>query len=220
MASTSDPPPSSTDTGVLVRHVPLWQLFLAFLKVSARGWGGGTGTTYVLHRELVNRGWITSGQFAVDWGLSRLAPGINLFAVAVMIGYRLNGPLGSVVSLIGFMLPASIITLILTIGFSEINANPLGASIVKGVVPVTAALTFALAWEMGADFVPWQERGIVALMAVGTLVCFVLVVTLHVSVAIMIIAGAGFGAFFLQPRRRGKPAPSPLPSPPQGERGG
>jgi chromate transporter len=208
MASASDPrTPSSGEVGVLVRHVPLWDLFTVFLKVSVRGWGGGTGTVYVMHRELVRRGWITSGQFAVDWGLSRLAPGINLFAVAVMIGYRLNGPLGSIVSAIGFMLPASIITIVLTMAFAEITSNPIGASLVKGAVPVTAALTFSLAYELAAETAPWPERRITAMMGVGVLLCFGLVVVFQVPVAIMIIAGAVLGGFFLQPRTqpRGQP---------------
>src|SRR5437588_713638 len=82
---------------------------LAVMKVSARAWGGGVSTIYMMDEELVRRGWITHAQFALDFGLARLVPGINLLAMAVIFGYRLNGPLGSIVAPVGLMVPASAI---------------------------------------------------------------------------------------------------------------
>lgn len=187
------------ELGVLAHDVPLWTLFIAFLKVSTRAWGGGSGTIYTMHRELTQRGWITSGQFALDFGLSRVVPGINLLALAVIVGYRLNGPLGSIVCTVGLMLPASVITLLLTVGFAELTSNPIGGSMVQGAVPVTAALTFALAYENAAGVMPWRERRVAALMAAAMLATFLLVVLLHLSVAVMIIAGAVAGVLFFRP---------------------
>src|SRR5687768_18491159 len=100
-------------------------------------------------QQLVKRGWITQAQFTLDFGLSRLVPGINLLAVAVMLGYRLGGLPGSLAAMTGLMAPPTAITIALTVGFVELTANAIGASVVRGMVPVTAALTFALAYEQG-----------------------------------------------------------------------
>ena len=105
------------EIGVLAHDVPSWQLFLAFAAISVTGWGGGTGTIYTMRHELVRRGWITSAQFGLDFGLSRIVPGINLIALAVIVGYRLKGAGAPSWRAFAFVLPFSLITLMLTIGF-------------------------------------------------------------------------------------------------------
>jgi len=84
-----------------------------------------------MNHELVRRGWITSAQFGLDFGLSRIPPGINLIALAVILGYRLNGLLGSIVSGIAFVVPFSLITLVLTIGFVSVTSNPIGGGVAE-----------------------------------------------------------------------------------------
>jgi chromate transporter len=187
------------EIGVLARNVPLRDLLIAFLSISVRSWGGGSGTTFTMHQVLTRRGWITSGQFALDFGLARLVPGINLIALAIMTGYRMNGWPGAIVSTIGFMVPASIITLILTVGFAELTSFPAGEAIVKGVIPVTAALTFALAIENATGVLPRRERRVLGLMGLYMAGSFVASAVLHVSVVFIILAGAVAGALFFRP---------------------
>lgn len=180
----------------------LWQLFVAFAIMSAKSWGGGAGTTYTMHQELVRRGWSTSAQYVLDLGLARLVPGINLLAVAVMVGYRSFGVAGAVVAQAGLLLPASLITLILTVGFVEITAHPLGKAAVQGVIPVTAALTYAMAQENARGALPWGERRAMALMALYGAIAFASVAIFHLSVVLPIIGGAIYGALLLRPPER------------------
>jgi chromate transporter len=187
------------EIGVLAHNVPVWQIFMAFARISVTGWGGGTGTIYTMHHELVRRGWITSGQFGLDFGLSRIVPGINLSALAVIIGYRLNGIWGSVAATLGFHLPFSLITMVLTIGFVGVTTNPFGDSAVKGAVAVTAGLTFALALETAQSWLPWRERVPAVLMAICIVVSFVLVAFAQVNVAIVIVGSAIIGALLFRP---------------------
>lgn len=190
---------------ILVRSVPLRSLLRTFLAISLRSWGGGTATIYNMHRDLVQRGWITSAQFTLDFGLSRLVPGINLLATSVMLGYRLHGVLGSGVCLMGLMLPASLVTLALTMGFAELTSNPIGGAVVRGVVPVTAALTFALAYETAVGIIPRGEWRASALMGCYAIASFVLVTAFQVSVALVIVAGVLAGALFFAPPREAAP---------------
>lgn len=191
------------EIGVLVHNVPLRQLFWAFARISVRGWGGGSGTIYTMSHELVRRGWITSAQFGLDFGLSRIPPGINLIALAVILGYRLNGVRGSVVAGIAFVVPFSLITLVLTVGFVNVTSNPIGGSAVHGAVAVTAALTFALAIETAQSWVPWRERRIALLMSCCIAASFVLVAIVHLSVVFVILGGGVAGALFLRPPEGG-----------------
>jgi chromate transporter len=189
----------SGEVGILVHDVPLRQLFLTFFKISCIAWGGGAGTIFTMVQELTRRGWITREQFALDFGLSRIVPGINLLAVAVMLGYRLNGPLGSIVSCIGFTMPASIITLVLTVGFAEVTSTAIGGAAIKGAVAVTAALTFALAYQTAVEIIPWKERRQATLMIAYAFGSFLLVSAFHVSVAVVIVLGGVLGVLFFKP---------------------
>lgn len=190
------------EAGVLARDIPALQLFWAFLVIGARSWGGGSGTIYTMLQQLVKRRWITQAQFTLDFGLSRLVPGINLLATAVILGYRLGGPLGSFSAMAGLMVPPTIITVGLTMGFVELTTNPIGAAVVRGMVPVTAALTFALAYEQGAAIVPWQEIRTCVLMAAYALLSFVLLAIYQVQVALIIVVGILLGAVFLGPPKK------------------
>lgn len=191
------------EAGVLVRDLRPWLVFWAFLIIGARSWGGGSGTIYTMLQQLVKRGWITQAQFTLDFGLSRLVPGINLLAVAVILGYRLAGSPGAVAAMLGLMVPPTAITVALTMGFVELTANPLGAAVVRGMVPVTAALTFALAYEQGSAIVPWGEIRACVLMAAAAIASFVLVAFYQVPVAYVIVAGIALGAFLFAPPRDG-----------------
>jgi chromate transporter len=199
-------PEQPGETGVLVHDLPPWPLFWAFTLIGVRSWGGGTSTIFVMVQQLVKRGWITQAQFALDFGLSRLAPGINLLAVAVMLGYRLGGLVGAFAALSGLMLAPTIITIILTASFLELTSNPIGASVVKGVVPVTAALTFALAVEQAGAIMPWREVRTAILMALYGGLSFVLVAFYHAPVALVILAGIILGAVLFSPPADRKPA--------------
>ncbi len=198
----SSTPTRPGEAGILVDHVPAASLFWAFFKMSVRSWGGGSATIYIMHNDLVRRGWINSPQFALDFGLSRLVPGINLLSTAIIFGYRLNGLVGSIAAILGLMLPASLITLGITAVFAELTGNPLGNAVVQGAVPVTASLTFALAYDNAREIMPRGEWLILALMAAYAIACFVLVAFLHISVAFVIIGGALIGALLFSPSER------------------
>ncbi len=205
MTSGTDPTgPRPGDAGVLTRDVSLWQIFQGFLWISVRAWGGGAGTTFVMQQDLVRRGWITPGQFALDWGLSRIVPGINLLAMSVMVGYRLAGTSGALLGITGLMLPASIITVILTVGFVELTQQPIGIAAVKGAVAVTAAMTYALALDNARGVMPRDNPRILIPMLLFTTSCFLAVAVLHLSAAMAIILGGVFGAIFLRPPEAGE----------------
>ncbi|MBM2809749.1 MAG: Chromate transporter [Chloroflexi bacterium] len=198
--------------------MPAWKLLVVFSWISARSWGGGSGTIYAMHQELVRRHWLTSAQFTLDFGLARIVPGINLLATAVMTGYRLRGVPGSIAAITGLMWPASLITVVITIGFAQIMSNSIGTAMVQGAVPVTAALTFALARDMAKGSVPWKDRRIAILMALYAVVCFFLVAALQVSSAVGIIAGALLGIVVFRPSEQRDASRVP-PTPTKGEGG-
>ena len=83
--------------------VPLASLFLVFFRVGLFSFGGGlSGWVY---REVVTmRGWMSDDDFFSGLALSQILPGANITNLAVYIGQRLRGPLGSLCALTALMI--------------------------------------------------------------------------------------------------------------------
>src|SRR5512141_2473396 len=89
-------------------------LFLIFLKAGL-AFGGGLGILAVLEEELVTRRQVISREdFLTYYGISRIVPSGSMTALAVAYGYRLGGVWGTVIALTALVIPAFILTVLLT----------------------------------------------------------------------------------------------------------
>jgi chromate transporter len=132
-----------------------WAIFGVFLKIGLSSFGGGTTTMTLMQRELVQRrGWITAEQFALSAGLSNITPGINLLAQTILIGRWLAGWPGLLGGLLGLLVPAAVITVLLSVVFVAVSHAPLAVAALHGVIPATAGMTLAMAVGLWPRAVP------------------------------------------------------------------
>jgi chromate transporter len=76
-------------------------LFWIFFRLSLVSFGGVFGLLPELQRILVDdRHWLTADQFMQSFVVGQLVPGPNM-AMCALIGYRVAGPAGALVSAIG-----------------------------------------------------------------------------------------------------------------------
>jgi chromate transporter len=83
--------------------VPLAALFTAFLTVSLCGIGGGGGIVWARRIAVENRRWISDGEFADVVSLCQFMPGPNIVGIAVCVGAKLRGAIGTIAALCGFL---------------------------------------------------------------------------------------------------------------------
>jgi chromate transporter len=118
----------------------------AWVAVGTQSVGGGTSTLLLIRRLAVERaGWMSAREFGEAWALSQLSPGIHLVALAGLIGRRVAGWRGVLVSVAGMMIPASAITVALTAGYASIADSALARAALAGIAPVTGGMTIAAA---------------------------------------------------------------------------
>ncbi|GMB00080.1 chromate transporter [Pelosinus sp. IPA-1] len=92
-------------------------LLFAWLRIGFTSFGGGAITQYLIQESFIYKHkWITAEEYANIIAMCQIAPGINIIAYTILIGKRLAGWVGIVVSLIGLILPSAAIT----IGISSI----------------------------------------------------------------------------------------------------
>ena len=85
------------------RPVSLTALFTAFLTVSLCGVGGGGGIVWTRRIAVENRRWISDREFADIVSLCQFMPGPNIVGIAVCVGAKMRGAIGTIAALCGFL---------------------------------------------------------------------------------------------------------------------
>ena len=176
------------------------ELARAWFDISTQSFGGGTSTLFMIRRVLVDRlHWITLREFTEAWALCQLSPGIHLVALAGLLGQRIAGVRGVLVSVAGLMVPAAIITAVLTAGFGQIAQHPLTIAALAGIAPVSGGMAIGLALAT-AGSVMQRGRLVIIDVAVVAAAFTVLLANAQLTIGVILVA-ALFGALFLGRKR-------------------
>jgi chromate transporter len=132
--------------------VSLGVLFRLFLKIGL-SFGAGTGMSAVLQDELVRkRQAIARREFMALYGLARLVPSGSMTALAVAIGYRYQGWIGTLAALSAMILPGFTLTVLLTVVYTLL-ANSTGLKVINlTLMPAALAIVIVSAFNLGREF--------------------------------------------------------------------
>ncbi len=193
-----------------------WQLFRIWASIGLQSFGGGASTTLLIQRVFIEKHkWLSMEEFAHLWNLCILTPGINLVALTVLIGKKLGGTWGIVVSLAGMLLPSATITCLLAALFIQIEHVAAVQAIFRGVIPATGGIMLVVGLNFALPLIrKGYKEGFFYLLVSGILIfaCALAVIFLKLSVIIVILGAAFLGTLFFS----SKSAP-PLLEEEQGE---
>jgi chromate transporter len=171
-----------------------WRLLWIWTVIGAQSFGGGSATLYLIRRVAVERhGWLTDDDFTRYWGICQIAPGINILGLVILIGWRVAGAVGAVVSLGGLLLPSAAITVALTSIYASIRQAPVVRAAIAGVVPATVGLGLLLAFTMVRPLLnrARREGRAATLAAIVLLLASSIVAALGRTPVLAILWGAG-----------------------------
>jgi chromate transporter len=133
------------------RKVSLIGLFLSFFKIGAFTFGGGWAMIPLIRRELVQeKKWMEDGEFVDLLALAQSAPGPIAINTAVITGYKIKGPIGSVFCALGSALPSFIIIILVAMFLVDIRGTDAVTAVFQGVRPVIFGLLIAAVWQIGS----------------------------------------------------------------------
>jgi chromate transporter len=126
----------------------LGELFLGFLSIGARSFGGVMPWA---HRVMVEeRRWMTEADFAETIGLCQFLPGPNIGNASIVVGKRWFGVRGSLVAFLGlFALPFVWVLALFALYADFAATNPTLRAIVTGVGAAGAGLFIGTAIKLG-----------------------------------------------------------------------
>jgi chromate transporter len=121
------------------RHVSLTALFTAFLTVSLCGIGGG-GIVWARRIAVENRRWISDAEFADIVSLCQFMPGPNIVGIAVCVGARMRGAIGTIAALCGFLVIPWAVGFLLGVLYLEYAHVTVLRNILGGIAAAAAGL--------------------------------------------------------------------------------
>ena len=127
----------------LERAVPLTALFNAFLAVSLGGIGGGGGIVWARRITVEKRRWLSDSEFADIVSLCQFMPGPNIVGIAVCVGAKLRGTIGTIGAVSGFLVIPWTIGLSVGLLFLEYAHLTVLRNVLGGIAATAAGLLIA-----------------------------------------------------------------------------
>jgi len=135
-----------TGTELVKNRIPLATIAREWTRIGLTGFGGPPAHIALLRQLVVEReGWMDASSFQDANAACGLLPGPASTQLAIFCAYRVGGPVGAIVGGLGFILPAVVLILLLSLLFLE-HSPPLwvrgagaGAGAAVAAVAVAAA---------------------------------------------------------------------------------
>ena len=145
----------------------LLELAVVYGQLSLLAFGGANAVIPEMQRQVVDvHHWMTPHEFAALYALAQAAPGPNMMVVS-LVGWRVAGVWGALVTTGAVALPSSILTFFVAGVWYRFKDAPLRKAIQSGLQPVTAGLIAASAvLIVQSTTIDWTA-GLVTITAMG-----------------------------------------------------
>lgn len=126
-----------------------FKLFISTFYISAFTFGGGYVIIPLLRKKFVDEyGWIDEEEMLDLVAIAQSSPGAIAVNGAIVIGYRLRGLPGVLISIIGTILPPFIILSLISIAYTAFIGNEIVQCVLKGMQAGVAAVIIDVAIDM------------------------------------------------------------------------
>jgi chromate transporter len=123
----------------------LAQLAALYAQLSLLAFGGANAVIPEMQRQVVDvHHWMGVHEFAALYALAQAAPGPNMMVVS-LIGWRVAGVWGALVTTVAVAVPSSVLTLLVSRAWYRFKDAPWRKALQAGLQPVTAGLIMASA---------------------------------------------------------------------------
>lgn len=126
------------ETAAKAATVFTWEIFLEFLIIGATSFGGVV--PYLRESLVTKRRWIDDKEFVEMLSISQSLPGLNATNMAVLVGEKLRGVMGSVAGILGICLPGGLLMFAVGIFYHHHGDHVWITAALKGVAAAAVGL--------------------------------------------------------------------------------
>jgi chromate transporter len=177
-------------------RVSIGQIFLEFFIIGATSFGGVV--PYLRGSLVTKRQWIDDKEFVEMLSISQSLPGLNATNMAILVGEKLRGALGSIVAIVGICLPGAVLMYIVGMFYRIHGDHVWVTAALKGVA--AAAVGLILSTVVGLSKKSLEGKFDFVFMALTVIA----VNRLHLGIPRTLVVVGVLAILFHRPRKKQK----------------
>lgn len=167
-----------------------WTLFLSTLTISTFTFGGGYVIISLLKKKFADElGWIEEKEMLNLAAIAQSSPGAVAVNASILVGYKVAGLAGALISILGTILPPFVIISVISLCYTAFRDNVIVAAVLRGMQSGVAAVIADVTVNLcGTVYKETRALGILVMLAAFSASWF-----FSVNVLWIILACALFG---------------------------
>ena len=150
------------------RKKVLWKIFISTLYLSAFTFGGGYVIVSFMKKKFVDElHWIEEKEMLDLVAIAQSSPGAIAVNGAIIVGYKLAGIPGMLVSVIGAIIPPMVILSVISVFYDAFCSNYYIAALLKGMTAGVGAVIMSVVYDMGKNVVKSKDWVNVVIMIIS-----------------------------------------------------
>lgn len=179
----------------------LWKLFTSTLFLSAFTFGGGYVIVTLMKKKFVDEyHWIDEEEMLDLVAIAQSSPGAMAVNGAIVVGYKIAGMIGVIISVIATILPPFISITIISYFYSIFQSNQIVKLLLEGMQVGVGAVIAAVVYDMAKDMIKTKEIVLISGMLISFIVGYFFKINVIFIIVFFIVAGS-MKAFFKARRR-------------------
>ena len=169
----------------------LRQLFFSTIYLSAFIFGGGYVKITLLKKKFVDElHWIDQEEMLDFVAIAQSSPGPIAVNGAIVVGYKLAGIPGILVSVLGAIIPPFVILTVISLFYEAFKTNFVVQGLLSGMTAGVSAVIISVVWDMTAGIIKSRDTVLIIVMVLA----FILNYFLKINVIYIILSAALIGA--------------------------
>ena len=167
------------------------QVFYTFILIGLMSFGGGYSMISFIQNIVVTKhGWLSVGEFTDMIAISQATPGPIAVNSSIIIGYRLAGIPGALVTTFGTVLPPMVILAVISQFYTAFRDNKIVSLVLKGMGIGVAAVIVDVVYTMAKGVVKSKNMLHIVVMILALIVALFT----GINVAWVVLACGAIGA--------------------------
>ena len=141
------------------------KIFVSTLYLSAFTFGGGYVIVTLMKKKFVDEyHWIEENEMLDLVAIAQSSPGAIAVNGAIVVGYKLAGVWGAVISILGTIIPPFAIISIISVGYNAFRDNYIISQLLEGMQAGVGAVIASVTFEMGGQVGKEKDTASVLIM--------------------------------------------------------
>ena len=167
------------------------KLFISTFYISAFTFGGGYVIISLMKKKFADDlQWIEDDEMLNLTAIAQSSPGAVAVNAAILLGYRVAGVLGALVTILGTVLPPFITISVISIFYTAFRGNIAVSAVLKGMQAGVAAVIADVVLNLGSNVL--KQKDIVS--AIIMVAAFIATFFFEINVLYIILACGCIGA--------------------------